>query len=154
MLTPRPDKFRGGRAYASVGINAGTTSAVILFPPSSGLVLKRFSQSGMRVAILPISGFPAFTSGLAVVSLNVYPSWGPDYPPTARVEAGQFASQPIDFFSANAHSNTVIDETVFPPNVVAVFATGIATAIDGSGFSWEEFLSAEELQRWHTARPL
>jgi hypothetical protein len=105
----------------------------------------------MRVAVLPLSGLPAWTSGLAVISLNVYPCWGPDYAPTARVEAGQFASQPTDFYSASNSSLSQIDETVFPPNVVAVFATGIATQIDGAGFSWEEFPSAEELDSWRSS---
>lgn len=150
MLTPRPDKFRGARAYVNVGANALTFSGIILRPPASGLVLPRIgaNQGSINFGIGPESALPAFTPGLAVVFTHVYPHWGADYAPTGAVVGGQFAAIPDDAFSfATVFGVPTPPFEVFPPNVVWGFSGAVAAA-QGFALEWWEFLSAEELSRW------
>jgi hypothetical protein len=100
----------------------------------------------------PESGLPAFTAGLAVIATPVHPHWGPDYAPTGVITGGQFATAFPDGFTF-ATVGTNMGWEVFPPNVCAG-ASGIAATAQSFAIDWREYLSAEELDRWHTARPL
>jgi hypothetical protein len=152
MLEARPEKYRGARGYPIVGLNAGTASGFVLFPPASGLVVTRLSTSTTaRVCILPADAIPTFTAGLAVTSQRVFPAWGPDYAPTAVLTAGQFAAVPTEAFGSAVTGFVALATEVFQPNVFAVAANVLAAAFD-CGIEWREYLSAEELQRWPSSR--
>jgi hypothetical protein len=149
MLTPRPNKFRGARAVAVIAANAGTSPVLIYRPPASGAIIRKpFTSSSFSFSILPDNALPAFTSGLAVTSLNVFPTWGTDYSPTGVVQAGQLAAV------LDGWTNSVItapgDWMVFPPNVVAVGSQVLNSAVTQC-LEFEEFLSAEELDQWRSS---
>jgi hypothetical protein len=152
MLTARPEKYRGGRSFASVAANAGTAPACIYFPPASGgLVRMPFQNASLLMLICPISALPAFTEGLAVTAANTYPTWGPEYAPTGRVAYGQIAAAGTEGWT-NATALASIDWfEVYQPNVFAMVGSSINTSVS-YGLEFREFLSAEELQNWPSSR--
>jgi hypothetical protein len=154
VLTPRPDKYRGARGYAQIAVNAGTAGGMILRPPASGALMTHAGAGGgggtLAMYMGPESGLPAFTPGLAVTSVNVHPTWGPDYAPTGVLVGGQFASVLSDGWGfATVYGFSEFE--VFPPNVVALVSGILATAASFA-IEWREFPSAEELQSWPSSR--